>query len=44
MSQCDAAYPVVRAMKGCPNDMKIAFLKDLKEFLKNKIIAGSNAM
>lgn len=33
---------MARAMKGCPNDVKIVFLKDLKEFLKTKIIAGSN--
>lgn len=42
LPQCDAIYPVTRAMKGCPNDVKIVFLKDLKEFLKTKIIAGSN--
>ncbi|KAI8127251.1 hypothetical protein FF38_03205 [Lucilia cuprina] len=37
--QCGA---VTRAMKGCPNEVKVVFLKDLKEFLKTKIIAGSN--
>ncbi|XP_065369565.1 SPARC-related modular calcium-binding protein 2 isoform X3 [Calliphora vicina] len=37
--QCGA---VTRAMKGCPNEVKLVFLKDLKEFLKTKIIAGSN--
>ncbi|KAM7345382.1 SPARC related modular calcium binding-like protein magu isoform 2-T2 [Cochliomyia hominivorax] len=33
---------VARAMKGCPNDVKIVFLKELKEFLKTKLIAVSN--
>lgn len=41
--QCDSSYPVTRTMKGCSNDVKMVFLKDLKEFLKTKIIAGSNS-
>uniref|UniRef100_T1PL21 Secreted protein acidic and rich in cysteine Ca binding region n=1 Tax=Musca domestica TaxID=7370 RepID=T1PL21_MUSDO len=41
--QCDSLYTVTRAMKGCPEERKVVFLKDLKEFLKTKIITGSYA-
>lgn len=41
--QCDSVYTISRTMKGCPDDRKIVFLKDLKEFLKNKIITGAHA-
>ncbi|XP_061399740.1 SPARC-related modular calcium-binding protein 2 [Musca vetustissima] len=41
--QCDSFYAVTRAMKGCPEERKVIFLKDLKEFLRTKIITGSYA-
>ncbi|XP_075169937.1 SPARC related modular calcium binding-like protein magu isoform X2 [Haematobia irritans] len=41
--QCDSSlYTETRQMKGCPDERKIIFLKDLKEFLKTKIIASSH--
>ncbi|XP_073845963.1 SPARC related modular calcium binding-like protein magu isoform X2 [Musca autumnalis] len=41
--QCDSFYTATRAMKGCPEEKKVVFLKDLKEFLKTKIITGAYA-
>lgn len=35
--QCDSILPVTRPMKGCPEPKKSEFLRDLKEFLKQKI-------
>ncbi|XP_059225045.1 SPARC-related modular calcium-binding protein 2 isoform X2 [Stomoxys calcitrans] len=41
--QCDSSlYTETRQMKGCPDERKAVFLKDLKEFLKTKIIASSH--
>uniref|UniRef100_A0A1Q3G572 Putative sparc-related modular calcium-binding protein 2 n=1 Tax=Culex tarsalis TaxID=7177 RepID=A0A1Q3G572_CULTA len=40
--QCDV-YPGVggRQMRGCPDDKKLEFLKDLKDFLKQQIASNS---
>ncbi|XP_058829667.1 SPARC-related modular calcium-binding protein 2 isoform X3 [Topomyia yanbarensis] len=40
--QCDV-YPGVggRQMRGCPDDKKLEFLKDLKDFLKQQIASSS---
>lgn len=40
--KCDQVPASTRPMKGCPEPKKSAFLKDLMEFLHNRMVAGTN--
>lgn len=40
--QCDQVPTSMRPMNGCPEPKKAAFLKDLMEFLHNRMVSGTN--
>lgn len=42
MPKCDQMPTPSRPMKGCPEPKKTQFLKDLIEFLHNRMVYGTN--